>query len=108
MAISVSPPFSISIVVAPAPGQATWIAWDQLSYAYGSDQVSVGDPSASFGALGTWLGSGTILSNYAAWQSNVARRSDTNQVVRMITPVWGGFFSPVWDEEYPLVAMVPG
>ena len=109
MAKSVSPPFSITVVPPGGSGQATWITWDELSYAYGSDQVSVGDPtSVPDGALGTWLGSPSPLPNYAAWQANVARKSDAAQVARLITPVWGGFFIPVWDEEFPLVAVVPG
>lgn len=109
MATSISPPFTISILPAVAPGQATWISWDQFSYAYGTEQASPGDPSvAPQGALGTWLGSGTLLSGYSAWQANAARRADSSQVARLITPVWGAFFAPVWDEEYPLVVVVPG
>lgn len=108
MATSVSPPFSISVVPEIAPGQATWIAWEEFSYAYGSDQVALGDPAAGDGALGTWPGASTVLANYQAWQSNVARKADTTQVMRLITPVWGGFFAPVWDEEFPLVVVMPG
>lgn len=109
MATSISPPFSISVVPPLAPGQATWIAWEEFSYAYGSDEVAIGDPAAApGGAIGTWTGAGSVLANYSAWQFNVARKADGSQVARLITPVWGGFFAPVWDEEFPIVAVVPG
>jgi hypothetical protein len=109
MATSVSPPFSIQIAPPLLSGQATWIAWDELSYAYGADEVSVGDPTtAPGGAIGTWLNAGPPLANYSAWQMNVARKADLSQVARLITPVWGAFFTPVWDEEFPLVVIVPG
>lgn len=109
MATSTSPQFQISVVPPGGSGQATWIAWEEHSYAYGSDQVAVGDPtSANEGALGTWIGSPSSLPNFASWQANVARRADPAQIPRVITPIWGGFFVPVWDEEFPIVAVVPG
>jgi len=109
MATSISPPFSISVVPQLAPGQATWIAWEEFSYAYGSDETAIGDPStAPDGAIGTWIGTGSALANYSAWQSNVARKGDVSQVTRLITPVWGGFFTPIWDEEFPIVVVMPG
>lgn len=109
MATSVSPPFSISVVPQPAPGQATWIAWEEFSYAYGGDEATPGNPATSpGGAFGTWVSSGGLLPTFGAWQANVARSADPGQVTRLITPVWGGFFIPVWDEEFPIVAVVPG
>jgi hypothetical protein len=109
MAASTSPLFSISVVPPGGSGQASWIAWEEHSYAYGSDEGAVGDPNnARDGALGTWFRAAAPLQNFAAWQANVARRADIAQVPRLITPIWGGFFVPVWDEEFPLVAVIPG
>lgn len=99
--------FGVTVYVAGS-GVATWVDWSEFSYSYGVDSASVGD-STSGDALGNWFYTGQpTLASEAAWQTNNARQNDTSTEARLITPVWGGFFQPVWDEEMPLVCVVPG
>jgi hypothetical protein len=95
-------------VVAAGSGVATWMDWGEFTYGYSAEQAAVGNPVVA-NALGTWTyPAQPSLANEAEWQTNNARQSDLSQPVRLITPVWGGFYMNVWDEEAPLICVVPG
>lgn len=101
-----SPAFGVT-VSAPS-GAWTWNDWSQFSYAYGSAQAAIENPQDYPFAFGTWPSSSVTLDTYAKWQTNIARRTDMAQAMRIITPIFGGFFEVVHDEERFVVCVVPG
>lgn len=99
---------AFGVTVSAPSGAWTWNDWSQFSYAYGSAQAAIENPQDYPFAFGTWPSSSVTLDTYAKWQTNIARRTDMAQAMRIITPIFGGFFEVVHDEERFVVCVVPG